>query len=67
MVTSSWKLTGNAGTNPAVNFLGTNDNRPLIIKTNGVEAMRIDPAAGSTGIGTTGPQVKLHVKEKICA
>lgn len=61
MVTSSWKLTGNARTNPLRHFLGTKDNEPLVIKTNRIEAMHIDPA-GSTGIGTSNPQVKLHVK-----
>ncbi len=25
-----WALLGNAGTNPAVNFLGTSDNQPLV-------------------------------------
>lgn len=29
-----WSLTGNAGANPATNFLGTKDNNPLIFKTN---------------------------------
>lgn len=28
----NWGLTGNAGTNPATNFLGTTDNAPLVIK-----------------------------------
>jgi hypothetical protein len=29
----AWLLTGNAGTNPAVNFLGTTDAQPLVIAT----------------------------------
>jgi hypothetical protein len=29
-----WNYTGNAGTNPAVNFLGTTDDKPLILKSN---------------------------------
>ena len=37
----SWDLSGNSGTNPASNFLGTTDNQPLVIRTNGAEAMRI--------------------------
>ncbi len=32
-----WKITGNTGTNPAVNFLGTLDNQPLRIRTNNTE------------------------------
>ncbi|MBK9735081.1 MAG: hypothetical protein IPO92_09005 [Saprospiraceae bacterium] len=35
----SWSLTGNAGTNPASNFIGTNDNNPLSFRTNQVERM----------------------------
>jgi hypothetical protein len=33
----SWDLTGNSGTDPTINFLGTTDNQPLIIKTNALE------------------------------
>jgi hypothetical protein len=36
-----WDLRGNAGTNPNNNFLGTTDNQPLAIRTNGLERMRI--------------------------
>src|SRR5437868_5131776 len=49
-----WELTGNSGTNPASNFLGTTDGRPLVIRTNAVERMRITQG-GNVGIGTTGP------------
>ncbi|MBL8003048.1 MAG: hypothetical protein JNL05_13925 [Flavobacteriales bacterium] len=34
----AWSLTGNAGTNPAVNFIGTTDAQPWIIKTGGSAA-----------------------------
>src|SRR5215217_1565981 len=40
-----WELTGNSGTDPATNFLGTSDNQPLVIRTTGAEALRI-PATG---------------------
>ena len=56
-----WNLLGNGGTNPATNFVGTTGNHPLIIKTNGIEAMHIDPSR-NIGIGTGAPQVKSHVK-----
>jgi hypothetical protein len=36
-----WKITGNANTNPPTNFIGTTDAQPLVLSTNGVEAMRI--------------------------
>jgi hypothetical protein len=37
-----WELTGNAATNPATNFLGTTDGQPLVIRTNGVEQVRVE-------------------------
>ncbi len=48
----SWELNGNAGTDPSSVFLGTTDAQPLIIKTGGVEHMRVGPFGG-VGIGTT--------------
>src|SRR5438128_2315015 len=47
----AWNLTGNAGTKPATNFLGTTDGKPLIIQ----------PGAGNVGIGTTNPATKLEI------
>jgi hypothetical protein len=38
-----WDLNGNKNTNPTTNFLGTTDNQPLVVKTNGAERMRIAP------------------------
>jgi hypothetical protein len=42
----AWLLTGNGGTNPAVNFLGTTDAQPLVIRTNNLERMRITADGG---------------------
>jgi hypothetical protein len=53
----AWELTGNAGTT-AADFLGTNDNQPLVIKTNNSEAMRIEPN-GDVGLGTASPTQRL--------
>lgn len=30
---ANWSLTGNAGTNPATNFIGTTDAQPLVVRT----------------------------------
>ena len=55
-----WNLTGNAGTNPTRNYLGTTDFQPLIIRTNGKDAMRINPN-GNIGIAHGSPAGKLHI------
>lgn len=41
-VEAQWSLTGNAGTNPPTNFLGTTDAKNLIFKTNGLQAGYLD-------------------------
>jgi hypothetical protein len=56
----SWSLTGNAGTNPPTNFLGTTDNQRLVFKTDSTERMTI-LANGKVGIGLSAPNSLLHV------
>jgi len=55
----SWSTLGNTGTNPATNFLGNNDDKALVFRTNNVERMRI--MSGKVGIGTKTPQANLHI------
>jgi hypothetical protein len=50
----AWELVGNSGTNPANNYLGTNDNNPLVIRTNNLERARVS-ANGSVGINNNNP------------
>ena len=38
-----WDLTGNAGTDPASNFLGTTDGAALELRVNGYRALRLEP------------------------
>lgn len=48
----AWQLLGNAGTNPATNFLGTTDAQPLVFRTNNTERARFQ-TDGTLSIGTT--------------
>ncbi|MDW8419794.1 MAG: hypothetical protein RML37_10295, partial [Chitinophagales bacterium] len=60
LLDNTWKTTGNSGTNPATNFLGTTDGQPLVIRTSNTERLRITQT-GDVGIGTTTPAARLHV------
>ena len=40
---AGWGLTGNAGTNPATNFLGTTDNQNLVFKRNNTSVLEFRP------------------------
>ena len=61
-----WSLTGNAGTNPATQFIGTTDNKVLKIKTNNLVRMYIK-GNGDIGVGTSSPTSKFHVDGIITA
>ena len=45
-----WSLTGNAGTNPATNFLGTTDNVALELRVNNARALRLEPNVDSPNL-----------------
>jgi hypothetical protein len=55
----TWNLSGNSGTTPGIDFLGTSDDQPLVVKTNDAEAMRV-AADGKVGVGTTSPGAQLE-------
>ncbi|MBK6966772.1 MAG: tail fiber domain-containing protein [Bacteroidales bacterium] len=48
---SNWSLTGNAGTSPGSNFIGTTDNNPLVFKVNNLPAGKIDQMMFNTSFG----------------
>lgn len=56
----AWQLQGNAGTNPATNFVGTTDVQDFVVRTNNTEAARV-ASNGRVGIGTPAPAHKLQV------
>jgi hypothetical protein len=55
---TTWSTAGNKGSNKT--FLGTNNNKPLVFKSNKVERMRVLPN-GNVGIGTNTPAQTLQV------
>lgn len=52
---TGWSLTGNAGTNPAVNFIGTTDNTNIILKRNNVQSGLIGISNTSFGLNALNP------------
>jgi hypothetical protein len=48
---SGWSLTGNAGTNPSMNFLGTTDNVAQEFRVNNQRAFRLEPNTSPNLIG----------------
>lgn len=54
-----WSLTGNGGTNPATNFLGTTDAQNFILRTNNLERIRT-LSNGNVGIGLIAPVALLE-------
>ena len=42
-----WLLSGNAGTTPGVNFIGTTDNQALELHVNGLRAVRLEPVTNT--------------------
>lgn len=59
-----WLLTGNSGTTPGSNFIGTTDNTDIRFRTNNLERMTITNT-GNVGVGTTITSSKLHVDGSI--
>lgn len=55
-----WKLTGNAGTSAANNFIGTTDAIDFVARTNNTERLRVT-SAGNVGIGNNSPSERLDV------
>lgn len=46
----AWKLTGNSGTDSTTDFLGTTDDRSLVLRVNGERALRLSPNVTSPNI-----------------
>jgi trimeric autotransporter adhesin len=48
---SGWGLTGNAGTTPGTNFIGTSDDQDVVFKRNGVQSGLLNHALFNTAFG----------------
>ena len=57
---NAWSLTGNAGTAPPGNFIGTTDANHWQIRTNNIDRVRVT-STGNVGINTLTPAYKLDV------
>jgi len=51
---SGWSLTGNTGTNPTTNFVGTTDGTAFEVRVNDQRALRIEPGSSPNVIGGFG-------------
>jgi hypothetical protein len=40
-----WSSTGDDGSNPTLNFLGTTDAQPLVLRTRNVQSLRLEPSS----------------------
>ena len=49
LIGACWSVTGDAGSNPATNFLGTTDAQPLVLRTGNAQSLRIEPSAITSG------------------
>jgi len=56
----SWALAGNRGTNSTINYLGTNDEKALSLKTKKTEILKISET-GSIGINNPAPTTDLEI------
>jgi hypothetical protein len=45
-----WSQSGNAGTNPGTQFLGTTDFNALVLRTNNTPGLRLEPSAQTFGV-----------------
>jgi len=51
---SGWGLTGNTGTSPATDYLGTSDNQPLELRVFAQRGLRLEPTAQTDTINLIG-------------
>ncbi|MCX6300986.1 MAG: hypothetical protein NTW82_02275, partial [Bacteroidia bacterium] len=65
LTNTAWAITGNAGTNPASNFVGTTDDNDLVFKANSTERARIVSSTGDIKIGDANTGTLRATKELV--
>lgn len=53
VASTAWSITGNTGTTPGTNFIGTSDNQNVIFKRNNVQAGLLSATNTTLGVGST--------------
>jgi hypothetical protein len=61
-IPQSWNLLGNSNIDENINFIGTIDNKPVIIKTSNIQRV-IVMNDGNIGIGLNNPNTDLHLQK----
>lgn len=56
----AWEASGNTSTDPARDFLGTQDNQPIVVETNNDEARRVN------GNGGHSSKVEIAAQDGLC-
>ncbi len=62
LVGACWSTTGDAGINPATNFIGSTDNQPFIVRSSNVERGRFDANGLRVNGPTFQPQIEFAVR-----
>jgi len=50
-IASAWNINGNTAINPAIQFIGTTDDKPLLFRINNIKAGLLDSATQNTAFG----------------
>lgn len=57
---SDWTMSGNAGTDPDIHYIGTNDNKEVVFKANGQEVLRLLPDGAMKIFGSAAGEGPLY-------
>jgi hypothetical protein len=58
---NDWNISGNSGTDPSINFIGTTDFNDLVFKANNNESLRIKSNIDKIGLYNSNPDYNLDI------